>query len=206
MTLRAAWTNTIGRPNYDASVPSFTEDSGVGTAGNPDLKPYTSMGLDFSAEYYPNAESIFSLGLFYKHLKNPVFTQTIQNTSFAGVPLLSLSQPQNADSGRLFGIEANAQRRFTFLPAPFDGFGISGNATYVTLEGESAGPRVRGYPVLRPVGLHRQCGALFFEKGPFEARVALAYRTPFIANVGNAQQRTTADVYMRPAAPCSMRG
>ncbi|WP_418066786.1 TonB-dependent receptor [Sphingomonas endolithica] len=193
-TLRAAWTNTIGRPNYDASVPSFTEEAGAGTAGNPDLKPYTSMGLDVSAEYYPDAESIFSVGAFYKHLKNPVFTQTILNTSFAGVPLLSLSQPQNADSGKLYGIEANAQRRLTFLPAPLDGFGISANATYVTSNVKVPGRESEDIPFFGQSNWIANA-ALFYEKGPFEARVAVAYRTAFIANVGNATQKTAADIY-----------
>jgi TonB-dependent receptor len=178
VTLRAAWTNTIGRPNYDASVPTFTEDSGAGTAGNPDLKPYTSMGLDFSAEYYPGADSILSIGAFYKKLKNPIFTQTTQNTSFAGVPLLTLSQPQNAKSGELFGIEANAQRRFTFLPAPFDGLGLSVNGTYVSSKVKVPGREAEDIPFFGQSKWIANA-ALFFEKGPIEARFAVAYRTAY---------------------------
>ncbi len=198
VTLRAAWTNTIGRPNYDAAVPTFTVESGTtgdtGTAGNPGLKPYTSMGLDFSAEYYPGRDSILSLGAFYKRLKNPIFTQTVQNTSFAGIPLLSLSQPQNADSGKLFGIEVNAQRRFTFLPAPFDGFGASVNATYVSSSVKVPGREAEDIPFFGQSDWIANA-ALFYEKGPFEARFAVAYRSSFIANVGNATQRSTADIY-----------
>ena len=193
-TLRAAWTNTLGRPNYDATVPTFTEDNAIGTAGNPNLKPYTSMGLDLSAEYYPDAETIFSVGAFYKRLKNPIFTQTILNTSFAGVALTSLSQPQNADRGRLFGIEANAQRRFTFLPAPFDGLGVSANGTYVTSKVRVPGRESEDIPFFGQSDWIANA-ALFFEKGPFEARLALSYRSAFIANVGNAAQKTTADIY-----------
>lgn len=192
--LRAAYTNTVGRPNYDASVPTFTEDAGIGTAGNPNLKPYTSMGLDVSAEYYPGADSILSVGMFYKHLKNPIFTQTIQNTSFAGIPLTSLSQPENADHGKLFGIEANAQRRLTFLPSPFDGLGVSVNATYVSSSVKVPGRESEDIPFFGQSDWLVNA-ALFYEKGPFEARVALAYRTGFIANVGNAVQKTTADIY-----------
>lgn len=194
LTLRAAWTNTIGRPNYDASVPTFDEDNGVGTAGNPDLKPYTSMGFDASAEYYPGSDSIVSLGVFYKRLKNPIFTQTIQNTSFAGIPLTSLSQPQNADSGELFGIEANVQQRFTFLPAPFDGFGISANATYVKSDVKVPGRLSEDLPFFRQSDWIANA-ALFYESGPFEARVAVAYRSAYIENVGSAAQGTAADVY-----------
>jgi TonB-dependent receptor len=192
--LRAAWTNTLGRPNYDASVPTFTEDNGVGTAGNPNLKPYTSMGLDFSAEYYPGADSILSLGIFYKDLKNPIFTQQIQNTTFAGVPLTRLSQPQNATSGELFGIEVNAQTRFTFLPAPFDGFGASVNGTYVDSQVEVPGREDEDIPFFRQSKWIANA-ALFYEKAPFEARVALSYRSPFIENVGSPTQGTAADIY-----------
>lgn len=192
--LRAAWTNTIGRPNYDASVPTFSEDGGVGTAGNPDLEPYTSLGLDFSAEYYSGSDAVFSVGVFYKHLENPIFIQTVQNTVFAGVALTSLSQPQNATSGDLFGIEANAQKRFTFLPAPFNGFGVSVNGTYVSSKVKVPGRESEDLPFFGQSDLIANA-TLFFEKGPFEARVAVAYRSAFIANIGNPIQRTTADVY-----------
>ncbi|WP_164857255.1 TonB-dependent receptor [Sphingomonas crocodyli] len=195
--LRAAWTNTLGRPNYDAVVPTFTEDNGAGTAGNPNLKPYTSMGLDASAEYYPGSDSIVAVGMFYKRLKNPIFTQTIQNTSFAGVPLTSLSQPLNADRGELFGIEANVQKRFTFLPAPFDGFGMSANATYVKSNVDVPGRTSEDLPFFRQSDWIANA-TLFFEKGPFEARVALAYRSSYIENVGSAAQGTTADIYAGP--------
>lgn len=192
--LRAAWTNTIGRPNYDAAVPTFSEDGGVGTAGNPDLKPYTSMGLDFSAEYYPGTDTIFSLGAFYKHLKNPIFTQTIQNTTFAGVPLTSLSQPLNATNGDLFGVEVNAQQRFTFLPAPLDGFGVSANATYVTSKVKVPGRESEDLPFFGQSDWIAN-GALFYESSAFEARVAVAYRSGFIANVGSPTQGILADIY-----------
>jgi TonB-dependent receptor len=192
--LRAAWTNTIGRPNYDATVPTFEEDNGAGTAGNPDLEPYTSMGLDFSAEYYPGTDSIVSLGVFYKRLKNPIFTQTIQNTSFAGVPLITLSQPQNADNGELFGVEANVQQRFTFLPSPLDGFGVSVNGTYVASEVKVPGRESEKIPFFNQSDWIANA-TLFYERGPFEARVAVAYRSARIVNVGNAAQRTTADIY-----------
>ena len=192
--LRGAWTNTLGRPNYDAIVPTFNEDNNIGTAGNPDLEPYTSMGLDLSAEYYPGTDSIVAIGLFYKRLKNPIFTQTIQNATFAGVQLNSLSQPQNADSGRLFGIEANVQQRFTFLPAPFNGFGVSVNGTYVTSEVTVPGREAENIPFFNQSDWLVNA-TLFYERGPFEARVALNYRSPRIVNVGNVVQRTSADIY-----------
>jgi TonB-dependent receptor len=201
-TMRAAWTNTIGRPNYDASVPTFSEDAGVGTAGNPDLKPYKSMGLDLSAEYYPNSDSIFSAGVFYKKLKNPIFTQRVFNTTFAGVPLQSLTQPLNADSGKLLGVEVNLQTRFTFLPEPFDGFGASVNGTLVESDVKVPGRLQEDIPFFSQSDKILNA-ALFFERGPFEARVAVSYRDDFIVNVGTdvgtdiyQQARTVVDARM----------
>jgi TonB-dependent receptor len=190
-TLRAAWTNTIGRPNYDASVPTFTEDAGNGSAGNPNLKPYTSMGLDLSAEFYPDSDTIYSVGLFYKHLKNPIFTQTIFNTSFAGVPLLSLSQPQNASTGKLYGIEINLQRRFTFLPAPLDGFGASVNGTYIKSDVNVPTRPGEDLPFFRQSKKILNA-ALFYESGPFEARVAVSYRDRFLEAIADTALQ---DVY-----------
>ncbi|HEU0043503.1 TonB-dependent receptor [Sphingomonas sp.] len=200
-TLRAAWTNTIGRPNYDAQVPTFTEDSGVGSAGNPDLEPYTAMGLDLSAEYYPDTDSIFSLGVFYKQVKNPIFTRTLQNTSFAGVTLTSLSQPQNADRGKLFGVEANLQRRFTFLPAPFDGFGASVNGTYVTSDVTVPGRESEDIPFFSQSDKIANA-ALFYERRAFEARLALNYRSEAIVNVGTT---INTDIYQSPRTTLDAR-
>ena len=189
--IRGAWTNTIGRPNYDDTVPTFEEDSGDGEAGNPDLEPYTSMGLDLSAEFYPNPDSIVSLTLFYKQIENPIFTQTIMNTSFAGIPLVSLAQPQNADDGELFGIEANIVTRFAFLPAPFDGLGASANVTYVDSSVSVPFRADEDIPFFRQpdwiVG-----AALFFEKDRLEARVAIDYRDDYIVSVGSS---TASDIY-----------
>ncbi len=183
VAIRAAWTNTIGRPNYSDVVPTFEEEDGEGEAGNPGLEPYTSMGLDVSAEYYPDAESIFSLAMFYKNIKNPVYTQRLVDTSFAGIDLLGLSQPQNASDGELFGIEANAVRRLTFLPAPLDGLGISANVTFVDSNVNVPG-RADDLPFFRQ-SKWIAGGALFYEKGPIEARVALSYRDAYLTSVGS---------------------
>ncbi|MFA7387401.1 MAG: TonB-dependent receptor [Thiohalobacteraceae bacterium] len=181
--VRAAWTNTLGRPNYDAVVPTFSEDGGEGSAGNPDLKPYKAMGLDLSVEYYPDRDSLFSAGIFYRDIKNPIFTRTLLNTEFAGIPLTELSQPFNATSAHILGIEANAQYRFSFLPAPLDGFGFSANLTYTTSKMKVPGREGE------KIGFFRQPdwianAALFYEKGPFEARVALNFQDDFLTGVG----------------------
>ena len=60
VTIRAAWTNTIGRPAYASLAPIKALDDlqvepgifvGSLSLGNPALKPYESMNLDASIEY-----------------------------------------------------------------------------------------------------------------------------------------------------------
>lgn len=193
LLLRAAWTNTVGRPNYDAQVPTFEEEDGQGSAGNPDLKPYKSMGLDLSLEYYPDAESVLSLAVFYKKIDNPIFTRTLYNTSFAGVALTSLSQPQNANSGEILGIEFNAVRRFDFLPEPLNGFGMSFNATYADSSVDVPGREDDDVPFFRQ-SKWLVNAALFYEKGPFEARFSINYRDDYLASIGAS---TLSDVYIK---------
>ncbi len=185
VVIRAAWTNTIGRPNYSDVVPTFEEEDGEGESGNPNLEPYTSMGLDFSAEYYPDADTVFALATFYKKIEDPIYTRTIYDTTFAGVDLISLSQPQNADSGELFGVEANATTRFSSLPAPLDGFGVSANVTYVDSSVDVPGRESDELPFFRQ-SKWLAGGALFYEKGPLEARFAVSYRDDYLDGVGSS--------------------
>lgn len=181
--VRAAWTNTIGRPNYDQAVPTFESDGTEGAAGNPDLQPFRAMGLDLSAEFYPDRESIISAAIFYKKIENPIFTRTTFNTVFNGEALDILTRPENAESGWLLGLEANLQYRFASLPAPFDGLGVSINGTYVKSRVDVIGREADRLPFFRQSKWIAN-SALFYEKGPFEARIALTYRSPYLEAIG----------------------
>lgn len=185
ITLRAAWTNTIGRPNYEDIVPAFEEEDGEASAGNPDLVPFESMGLDLSLEYYFQETGIFSVGVFYKDIENPIFTRTSDDVTFNGVFLDELAQPENADSGELFGIEVNWQMQFEFLPEPLDGFGASANFTYVDSSVDVIGRENDDLPFFRQSN-YLYNAALFYVRGPFEARVAVAYRDDYLNGVGGS--------------------
>ncbi len=43
---------------------------------------------------------------------------------------LSMSRPENADSGHIAGVELTYQTFFTFLPSPLDGLGVNLNYTF----------------------------------------------------------------------------
>lgn len=104
---------------------------------NPRLAPIKANQLDLTLEYYSASAGSFSIDLFYKK-----FSDYIQNGTFL-VPYTSNGVtrnvvalgPVNGDGASIKGFELAYQRYFTFLPAPFDGFGVQANYTYVSNSG-----------------------------------------------------------------------
>ncbi len=195
LVFRAAATTAIGRPNYPDLAPSVLIDqtaSPVTVAlGNPDLKPYKAVNLDAGVEYYLPGQGLLSLGLFYKRLDNPIYTQAQLGVSstFAGLPLtgVTVTQPVNLDVAYVKGVEVNAQVRFTFLPAPLDGFGVAVN--YAHIEGHGRGTLLGNPGRVGRVPLFLQSdnvgsAQIFYEKYGFAARAAYSYRSPYLDTLG----------------------
>ena len=196
LVFRAAATTAIGRPNYPDLVPFASVDLTTSprpsvVRGNPDLDPYKAVNLDLAAEYYLPGEGLLSVGLFYKHLDNPIYTQTLINTSgtFAGQSFaaVDVTQPLNIDSAIVRGIEANLQTRFTFLPVPFDGFGVAANYAHIT--GHGSGTILGATPRTGDIPLFLQSkdvasAQLFYEKYGVAIRVAYSYRSAYLDTLG----------------------
>ena len=100
------------------------------TQGNPNLKPVKAINYDLSGEWDNGAGRHISLSGFYKTLKDYVYDTVSSQANAAndGTGII-YKQPHNGGAGQLWGVEFGARQRFTFLPEPFDGFGVSGNAT-----------------------------------------------------------------------------
>ncbi len=194
--IRAAATTAIGRPNYPdlssyVSVDTTTSPRPTVTMGNPALKPYKAVNLDLGAEYYLPGQGLLSAGLFYKHLDNPIYTQTQVNTSgtFGGQTFAAVDvvQPLNIKSAVVKGVEVNFQTRFTFLPSPFDGFGVSANYTHVS--GHGTGTVVGATSRTGHIPLFLQSkdtgtAQIFYEKYGLAVRVAYSYRSPYLDTLG----------------------
>jgi len=112
-------------------VPSNTGDKKTTiTMGNPNLKPVKAINYDLSGEWDNGAGRHIALSGFFKTLKDYVYDTVNNFTGAAGDGSGTIvKQPQNGGSGQIWGIEFGARQRFTFLPEPFDGFGVSGNVT-----------------------------------------------------------------------------
>lgn len=191
IVVRAAWTNTIGRPNFEDVVPTFEIEDEAGASGNVNLKPFESMGLDFSFEKYLQPSGIISVGAFYKAIDNPIYTQREQDVTFRGIDLLSLSQPQNAKSGSLLGLELNWEQVFVNLPAPWDGLGASFNLTFVDSDVTVFGREGDDLPFFRQPDTIGNA-AVYYSFGRFEARIAATYRDSYLEGIGGDKSE---DVY-----------
>lgn len=209
--LRAAWTNTISRPNYAELAPRRTVDAiadgggsntftGSISTGNPELKPYEAMNFDVSLEYYLSNSGIASIGAFHKSIDNPVYSRQVFQTNVTvdgtNYSKLTTTGPQNADSGRISGIELNYQQFFKFLPSPFDGFGVNFNYT-LTDSSATLFTRATKLPFFKQSDRIANV-ALFFEKYGLEARVALSYSSDYLDEVGGDAE---SDIYLHSRTP-----
>lgn len=194
---RFAWTNTLARPNYADLAPRRVVDdietstgsgryTGSINTGNTDLKPYEASNLDITLEYYLKSGGILSVGVFHKDIDNPVyngsFTQTNVTIDGRVYDRVGVSQPANAKKGRITGVEFNYQQFLSALPAPFDGLGLNLNYT-ITDSSATLFTRPDKLPFFKQSD---EIGnvALLFEKHGFEARVAMAFNSPYLVAVG----------------------
>lgn len=130
---RAAWTNTLSRPNYYDLVPyrvvSF-EDNTL-AVGNPDLDPTMAMNFDLMAEHYFQSVGLVSGGVFYKDIRDFIFSYSRNNLvdPVTGNEFRRITQPQNGSNADLWGAEIAFQRQLDFLPGVWSGFGVYANYT-----------------------------------------------------------------------------
>lgn len=199
---RAAITQTMGRPAYEDSRPlaQFSYESlgeaavdpafpfaGSLEVGNPELEPYKSTSYDVSIEYYMGGSGILSAAGFHKAIDNPIygFSEVRENVVHNGIALetLNVGTVRNADSAELTGLELSIYQPFTFLPAPFDGFGVEANATFISSEVTVPQRPDDDLPFFRqPSRIYN--ATLFYEKGRFSGRVAWNYSDEALESIG----------------------
>lgn len=138
MKLRASISETLGRPDYGqygaTTTTSFDGASLYISQGNPDLKPRRAWNYDLSYEYYMGSGSVLSAALFYKDIKNEIFTQSsIGSGIYDGETYQAvISQPVNAANAAIKGAELQIVKdKLDFLPGPLANLGVSLNATWL---------------------------------------------------------------------------
>ncbi|WP_370714143.1 TonB-dependent receptor [Sphingomonas sp. IW22] len=86
--LRASYSHTITRADYASLQGGLELDTnpriggGTGRLGNPNLIPFKSKNIDFSAEWYFDRESYISVGYFNKDVSNFIGSTQVDQSAF----------------------------------------------------------------------------------------------------------------------------
>lgn len=190
--LRAAWTNSIARPNYFDLVPYREvnlEDNEL-AEGNADLNPTRSMNFDLMYERYFRNVGLLSAGVFYKDIEDFIYlfqTRDFQDP-LSGRTFDRYFQPQNGEGGQLFGFEIAVQRQLDFLPGILRNFGAY--ADYTLTQSDVDLVRTEDGDVRENIDLpgtaeHTLNASLSYETSKFNARLSLNHTSDYIDELGD---------------------
>ncbi|PTS84191.1 TonB-dependent receptor [Sphingomonas sp. HMWF008] len=182
--LRIGASMTVSRPNFGASslrggVLNTLSNPPTLSTGNPDLKPRRAVNADIGHDWYlDGGRGIVSIAGFYKWIRDDIFTYGVLQSVPGVTGQVLVTQARNTGQlVRAYGIEVSASHDLTFLPAPFDGLGVSANATFsrahfpVTLSDGST--RVLNNLPSQPGRIYN--ASLYYDKGRVHGRVAWNY-------------------------------
>lgn len=138
--IRASYTNTLSRPDYNRIIPTWNVQGNSITWNNVDLKPAQSKNFDFFLSFYTDNIGLFSVGVFQKQIKGFIYyTQTwITDSSYlrpewpqSVKPGGTISSYTNSpDIAKVWGVEAEWQSNFWYLPGVLRGLVFNINYTY----------------------------------------------------------------------------
>jgi TonB-dependent receptor len=203
--LRAAATTALARPNYYALAPTLSTIPGDKEirAGNPDLKATYSWNFDLMAENYFESVGLISGGVFYKNLKNFIYTYRNQQyttadfaNDFPGTvnPVIAgeqwdFFQSRNGENVNVFGFEIAFQRQLDFLPGFWKNFGIYTNYTFTKSFADGVYNEdgdVRTNVTLPGTAPHMFNASLSWEDKRFSARVSANYTAAYLDALGGS--------------------
>lgn len=155
--------------------------------GNAKLEPWRAEAYDLSLERYFGKASYVALAAFHKHLKNFIYTKDVV-FDFSGftnpgntVPVSNLgilSAPDNAQGGKVEGLELMGSLDAGQVTPLLDGFGLSASFA------RNRSSLHEGGNLTNPLdGLSHRINTvtLWYEKYGFSARVAQRSRSEFVS-------------------------
>ena len=120
--------------------------------GNPALKAEHGNNYDVLYERNLNPLGLIQAGYFYKQLSDPIVTEQYHSTAtFPHVPPgtnVLVTQPINAGSAHVQGVEFSYQQRMSYLPGVLGGAGLSANYSYTSSQAHGVDPLRTDSPAL----------------------------------------------------------
>lgn len=186
LVFRFSAAKVLSRPNY-GDMSNFLwlgPQTLTGGGGNPELDPYRSTNLDFSAEWYFSEDAILAGTLFHKDVGNYILVTTGIERHFNENQQVetdfNVSRPQNAGEATIKGLSLAYQQN---LGA---GFGILANYTYADAASSSGDPMPFNSEHIYSI-------SPFFENDRWSARATYSYRSEYFTNVDRGDNLWTDD-------------
>jgi TonB-dependent receptor len=194
LLLRLAAARVVATPPLSDLAAGFVYSivSNTGSGGNPLLNPYKAEQADLSLEWYFGTGNLLAASVFTKNVES--FTKiTVTPETLTGFinpngtgNVFLISRPDNGSDGKVTGFELNYQQSLSFLPSPFDGFGVQANYTHA----DSTTPIVDelSQRTLPLPNLSKNSYSLigYYEKGPVSTRLAYTFRDSYLLLVQGA--------------------
>jgi len=129
LKIRAAASQTLDRPEFRELAPfQFTEATSLRQLqGNPALIPATIRGVDLRFDWFFGPGELFSGGVFYKEMDNPIEQVFVAAAS-------SAYSFQNAETAQLYGAEMDLQFGLDRFAERLSNFSVQGNFTWIKSE------------------------------------------------------------------------
>jgi hypothetical protein len=127
MNVRLSGTQTVARPEFRELAPFVFSDfaGGITLQGQPGLKSAKIWNADLRWEWFPSAEEVVAVSVFYKHFEDP-----IERTINPGTSNL-VSTFRNADMARNVGAEFEMRKNLEFLWKKLSNYSVGVNFAYV---------------------------------------------------------------------------
>jgi iron complex outermembrane receptor protein len=202
VVLRFAASQSMTRPFLEDLAPRFipgamNADLRVAQSNNSDLTPYKSFNLDTSLEWYFDEGSMASVAAYRKTINDYIVRRTIDNVVIDSIEnaqynTFQVTMPANADEIEVSGVSFNLTQTFD------NGLGYQFNHTFVDTDTKFDGT---SYDETKPAlpGLGDTTNlVVFYENGPFGARIAYNKRQTFLANAQYASGYVFGEKFEEP--------
>ncbi|HEX5344684.1 MAG TPA: TonB-dependent receptor [Duganella sp.] len=190
-SVRAAWTHSVVRANFDQLAPGISQASDTeATIGNPDLAPLKSTNLDLGIERILGDDGAVSAYVFHKDIKNFTYTTNLAGSGqWAGYT--SAITYANGDKASVKGIELSYSQPLRMLPSPFNRFILGANGSLTHSDAnvaryDTSAKGMRSRSISLPGQSDRVLNLMLgYEQGPLSARLAVNYKSDYLLEMGD---------------------
>lgn len=159
MNLRAAYSQTVARPNLRELAPfsNFDFRSGAFMVGNPELEITSITNLDLRWEWLRKPGELLAVSGYYKSFENPIIlvNQGKSNPEF---------KYENTAEALVYGVELEFRKSLGFISPKLENFKWSNNFSYIHSEVDIEAEEVSRIREINPSASDKRT---FFNQSPF---------------------------------------